>query len=356
MTPRERILAAMRRQQPDRLPFVFGMTPPIQAEFERQTGASNAAEFYDFDERGVGFGPSPTPADFAPYYAGREFSGPAHIDGTWGFATVAMEGDTHFRHFESPFDGKEFSVDDALTYPIPDFDNPVRYTTVAEQNAAWHAKGYATRHIAGFCTYDLSWLIRGYEPFLMDMAMESEAALVLMDRVSDAVAAQMRQMAGRGTDIVGVGEDVGGQTALMMSPTLWRGQIKPRLAKIIAAAKNAKPDVLFFYHSDGNIDVIIPDLIEIGVDILNPVQPECMDPVAIKEQYGDQLAFWGAVGTQTTMPFGTPQDVCDCVHHLFETVGKGGGFLCSPSHVLEPEVPWANIEAFIDACRECVYD
>ena len=97
---------------------------------------------------------------------------------------------------------------------------------------------------------------------------------------------------------------------------------------------------------------IIPELIEIGVDVLNPVQPECVDPVALKEQYGDRLSFWGTIGTQTTMPVGTPEEVRENVRHMIETVGKGGGLLVAPTHLLEPEVPWENIEALIQAVKD----
>jgi uroporphyrinogen decarboxylase len=94
---------------------------------------------------------------------------------------------------------------------------------------------------------------------------------------------------------------------------------------------------------------IVPDLIEIGVEILNPVQPECMDPQRMKELFGDKLAFWGCIGTQTTMPFGTPEEVEQTVAYLIATVGKGGGLLLAPTHTLEPDVPWANVEALLTA-------
>ena len=97
---------------------------------------------------------------------------------------------------------------------------------------------------------------------------------------------------------------------------------------------------------------IVPELIEIGVEILNPVQPECMDPVRMKELFGDKLAFWGCIGTQTTMPFGSPQAVKDRIHELIATVGRGGGLLLAPTHTLEPDVPWANVEAFLAAVRD----
>jgi uroporphyrinogen decarboxylase len=268
---------------------------------------------------------------------------------------VERDPGSHFRHFESPFNGREFSVDDAVNYPLPDYTDDARFAGAAESNAAWHAKGYATRHLVDFSTFDCSWLIRGYEAFLMDLAAEEEPVIILMDRVSDAVAARLAQMAARGTDIVGFGEDVGMQTGMLLHPDLWRKHIKPRFRKIVQAAKTAKPDVLFFYHSDGAITPIIGDLIEVGVDILNPLQPECLDPFAVKRQYGDRLAFWGGVGTQTVMPFGKPQEVRAMVQKCFAELGRGGGYVCAPSHDLEPEVPWENVLAFVETCRECVY-
>lgn len=355
VTHRERILAACRREEPDRLPFLFGMVPPKAEEWRRARNHEDYAAYYGFDVRPAKCMPRERPTDFSRYWEGRTFSGPVTFDAEWGYATVAGDATSHFRHWESPFAGREFSMDDAAGYPLPDWDNEALYAQVQAQNDARHAEGYATDCIVGFGTFDYGWLIRGYEDFLVDLAEGSDAALHLADRVSDAIAARCRRMAERGTDIVGFGEDVGTQNAMIMSPDLWRREIKPRFRKIVAAAKQANPEVLFFYHSDGTILDIIPDLIELGIDILNPVQPECMDPAAIKRRFGADLAFWGCMGTQTTMPHGTPAEVKARVHDLFETVGRGGGFVCSPSHVLEPEVPLANVDAFVEACRECVY-
>ena len=356
MNHRTRILTALRRQVPDRLPWSMALTPPVHDLFRKMTGADSYREFWDYDYRDVCFTkPNRVALDHTPYYAGRTFAGPVTLDPEWGFALVEQDAGSHFRHFESAFTGREFGVDDAKKYPLPDYTDSARFDGVREANDAWHAKGYATRHLVDFSTFDCSWLIRGYEEFLMDLAAEEECATVLMDRVSDAVAARLGQMARLGTDIVGVGEDVGMQTSMILSPEVWRTHIKPRFRKIVAAAKSAKPDVLFFYHSDGAIAPIIPDLIEIGVDILNPLQPECLDPVAVKKEFGDRLSFWGAVGTQTVMPFGKPKDVRDAVQNYFATIGKGGGYVCAPSHDMEPEVPWDNVVAFVDAVRKCVY-
>ena len=128
--------------------------------------------------------------------------------------------------------------------------------------------------------------------------------------------------------------------------------MKPRWAKVFAAARAIKPDIQIWYHSDGNIMDIIPELIEIGVTILNPVQPECLDPREVKRRFGSRVVIDGTIGTQTTMPFGTPAEVRRKVRESVETLGGDGGLILSPTHVLEPEVPTANVQAFVDAAKE----
>jgi uroporphyrinogen decarboxylase len=124
------------------------------------------------------------------------------------------------------------------------------------------------------------------------------------------------------------------------------------MATIIRACRAVNPELKIFYHSDGYIEPIIPDLIEIGVDVLNPVQPDSMDPAKLKAKYGDRLAFWGTVGTPTLWAWGTPADIRAEVRERIETVGRGGGLIISPAYDLEPEVPWQNVLAFFEAVDE----
>jgi uroporphyrinogen decarboxylase len=159
-------------------------------------------------------------------------------------------------------------------------------------------------------------------------------------------------MAEAGVDVLRLGDDVACQTGMLIGPALWRRWFKPRMARIIEAARAVKPDIHIFYHTDGDCRAIVPELIEIGVSVLNPVQPECMDPAALKAEFGDRLAFWGTVGTQSTMPHGTPAEVRAVVRERIATVGKGGGLLISPTHTLEPDVPWENVVAFVKAVDE----
>jgi uroporphyrinogen decarboxylase len=134
----------------------------------------------------------------------------------------------------------------------------------------------------------------------------------------------------------------------MMSVELWREWIKPRWKKVIDAARKQKPDILVYYHSCGYVLPFIDELIEIGVEILNPVQPESMDFNEVHDRFGDRLSFWGTIGTQTTLPFGTPDDVRKTVISRLDKCGKKGGIVIAPTHLVEPEVPWENLQAMID--------
>ncbi len=119
---------------------------------------------------------------------------------------------------------------------------------------------------------------------------------------------------------------------------------------MIAAARNEKPDILVFYHSCGYVLPFVKELAEIGVDILNPVQPECMEFEEVHRLYGGIVSFWGTIGTQTTLPFGTPAEVKAVVRRNLDICGKSGGIVVSPTHMVEPEVPWENLVAMKEAC------
>jgi uroporphyrinogen decarboxylase len=159
-------------------------------------------------------------------------------------------------------------------------------------------------------------------------------------------------MARAGVDAIGLGDDVGTQRGMMMSVDFWREHLKPRLKRVIDAIRETQWDHIWIkYHSDGNITEILNDLAEIGVDILNPVQPECMPLAEVIPPYQDRLRFWGMIGTQSTMPYGTVDDVRAAVEECARFAREGAGIVVAPTHVLEPDVPWENIQALVDAVR-----
>ncbi len=347
MTPRERVLTAMRRQVPDRVPKEASPTPAVYERFKQETGSDDWAGYWGIEVRHVGFkGPKELP-DFRAFY--DEELPPNTNFNEYGVAHVP--GDFyHFFRYRFPL-ARARSVAELENYPWPDFTPNWRHEHLEEQVAALQRAGFYVAGSVGHI-FENAWQIRSMEMLFEDMLTRPEMAAYILDRLTEDRAFQAKRYAEAGCDDIHCGDDVGMQKAMMMSPEMWREWFKPRWAYVFQTARKANPDILVWYHSDGNIEPIIPDLIEIGLNILNPVQPECMDPVKLKRQYGDKLAFWGTIGTQTTMPFGTPEQVRQTVRHMIETVGQGGGLLLAPTHVLEPDVPWENIVAFFEAVEQ----
>lgn len=348
MDARENLLRACRRQGPAWVPYEFTLCPALEEEFQRRTGRTDYREYYAMGFHGVGPSATRVRTDFRRFF--RRPLQPADTFDEWGVG--ARRGSVaHFSEMLHPM--QDFTrVEEVADYPFPDLTADYRWAGVAAAVDALHARGQAAVAHMECTIFEISWYLRGMEEFLADLLAAPEMACAVMDRVLELRLGCAERFAAAGADLLRLGDDVSTQLDMMLSPALWRTHLKPRLAEVIAAAKRVKPDIIVFYHGDGNLRRIIPDLIEIGVDVLNPVQPECMDPVEIKRLYGDRLSFWGTVGTQTTMPFGTPDQVREVCRRMIGAVGAGGGLVMAPTHVLEPEVPWANVEAFVEACRE----
>jgi uroporphyrinogen decarboxylase len=348
MTSRERVLAAMRRETPDRPPLHIACTSTRYDMLKEELGINDIQEVFPSDVGSLGYKAPPTEADYTHWFKGRTLSPDARMD-KWG---VAHEPGSlyHFTHRVSPLAGKPAEA--LADYELPDRTNPACFDGLADAVAEIHDSGVAVMGGPGH-TYEIAWAIRGLDEFLMDMSMNPDPIDDFLERIFQQNCILTREMAKAGADIMIFGDDVANQNAMMFSPEQWRHFFKDRLRQQIAIAKEVNPDILTWYHSDGNISAIIPELIEIGLDILNPVQPECLDLKMVKEQYGDQLAFWGAIGTQTTMPFGTPDEVRKTTIETIETLGPG--LLVAPTHVLEPEVTLENIRALYETVIEYRY-
>ena len=151
-------------------------------------------------------------------------------------------------------------------------------------------------------------------------------------------------------DGVLLGSDWGSQRGLLMSPEMWDEMIRPGEQREYELVHSYGKDV--WLHSCGDIQVLIPSLIEIGVDVLNPVQPECMDIRMLKENYGDRLTFWGAISTQQTLPYGTPDEVRKEARRVRDLMSKNGGYIFSPSQDIQRDVPVENVMALLEVARE----
>jgi uroporphyrinogen decarboxylase len=347
MTHRQRVMAAFTRQMPDHVPKHATFTPFQLRQVQERTGFEDPADAFDFDMRTATFRPPRRLPDFSPFLPPD--LPPGTTSDEWGLTEIPGTF-YHFTEYVYPMahltDPRE--LDD---WPFPDYTPPCRFAGVPQEIADWHHQGYFVLGSVGHI-FETAWYIRSMEQLYHDWYFNVPFA----ERLLDEITGRRRQMAVRfaeaDVDGISIGDDIGTQRGMMMSPDMWRRWLKPRWATVIKAAKGVKPDLIVTYHSDGNIWPAIPELAEIGVDVLNPVQPECLNPAAVKRRYGDRLAFWGGMGIQTTMPFGTPDDVRAEVKRLIEVLGAGGGFMIAPTHVLEPDVPWENIVAFFDAVEE----
>lgn len=291
---------------------------------------------------------SATPkGDFTPYF--KDVAIPQNARFT-DFGTLRIPvGFYHFDELVCPLRNAE-TLDEIESFPFPVYQG-YDETHLSDQVRQAHAEGRVAAGAVGHI-FENAWQIRGMQAFLMDMLAAPANCEYILDRLFDFQKARAVAMAHAGVDYLHTGDDVATQQDMMFGLDQWRHFIKPRWAAIYAAVRAIKPDIKIWYHSDGNIRAIIPELIEIGVDILNPIQPECLDPLEVKQRWGRELVLDGCIGTQSVMPFGTPQQVRDTVLRLIDEVGQDGALILAPTHILEPEVPIANIEAYVDTLRE----
>ncbi|MCL2128169.1 MAG: hypothetical protein FWH38_07940 [Treponema sp.] len=351
MTNRENVFRALRRDHPERVPFDMTLCPAHVETLKKKTGTEDYHAYFQFPYRYVELEKSARNCDYSRYYRNLPPQAqPLSWNPEWGVYSVPGHF-AHFEHMLHPMENFE-SPEEITAYPLPDYNEAYRWKGMGEKTAALQKNDLIAVAFMQMTVFEIAWYLRGMENLMMDLVANREFAETLFDAITEIRTGMAEKYARNGVDILMLGDDVSTQISMMMDPGLWRETLKPRLAKVIRAARGAKSDILIFYHGDGNLQAIIPDLIEAGVDVLNPVQPECMDPALIKLQYGDRLSFWGTVGTQTTLPFGTAEDVEKTVKRNIETVGEGGGLLLSPTHMVEPEVPWENIEAFIGAVNK----
>ena len=200
--------------------------------------------------------------------------------------------------------------------------------------------------------------LMGYDVFLISLALNKPKAAYLMDRILELKIAfwdEVLSRFGDRIDIVKELDDMGSQINLLISPDMYRAEIKPRLKQLVEFIKGKAPHVKMMMHSCGSVRKIIPDLIDCGIEILNPVQYTAaeMDPVALKKEFGADLTFWGGgIDTQQILPTGTVQEVRDETRRMLDIFMPGGGYVFAPVHAIQADVPVANMLAMWNTVRD----
>ena len=349
MTNIENFLSLVRRKGYEKVPVDFKPCPSLAKKFDEYVKSSG----FEYKKTMVDI------PDLVPKFAGREeflnYYPHSFKDGTkidmYGVAhepgSAAAFHMTKMYHPMESFD----SVEQVMEYPLPDYTgaNPEKQIEAIKKA---HSEDVVAVGNMQITVWERSWYMRGMENLMADMMFDDPIAEAVLDRVTDISVKRAESFARNGVDVLFVGDDIGMQHTIMMSEALYSGWLKPRIKKVISAAKAINPDIVVFYHSCGFVTPLIPHLIDVGIDVLDPVQPECMDFGEIHKEFGDRLSFHGTIGTQTTMPFGTPDDVRREVFKNLDIAGDKGGLFVAPTHLLEPEVPVENLVAYINACRD----
>ena len=308
MTRRESVIAALSHEETGHTPYCFDFTAEASALLQEHYGCEDLAAHIGNclrDVPGVWWGFVGIPEDQ------REPGVPSRLPGVQGLGSYT-----------------------AMTEAI----ERLRETTDAFLLVRFYAS-----------LFEKAWFVRGMENLLADMLLHEEYCEALFERIVSADLMMLEMMLAADVDGVLLGCDWGSQQALMMGPAMWRRYIGPRHARMFRKIREAGKYA--FLHSCGNIVAVLPEVVEMGVQVLNPAQPECMDIGALKDEFGAHLTFWGGVSTQQTLPYGTPEEVRRETREVAARLGKGGGYILSPAQGVQGDVPLANIVAMIEEAQ-----
>jgi uroporphyrinogen decarboxylase len=363
MKHRERILTALNHEEPDRCPMQISFTPEFAARLEADMklkgqglhnphGGGNTYEL----ERALDEDMLLTSVGWVNGYYQDGYQNADSYQDEWGVTWRTIEYETPYGRgkYTEP-SGHPLAEDEALeAYHSPDPDRPGLYQE-ARRVLNEFKEEYWIVGVTPTTIFETAWALRGYEQLMVDLAMNPDKANRVLDIPYIYHKTVTEHLVGLGVDMIWLGDDMGGQTGMLMAPKMWRKYFKPRMAELIAALRGINPQIKIAYHTDGVVYPIIPDLIEIGLDVLNPIQPAAMDPVRLKNEYGRNLCFWGSLDIQQTLPFGTPVQVKAEVITRLKTIGREGGLIIGPTHNIQLDTPLENFWAMIETIRKTPY-
>jgi uroporphyrinogen decarboxylase len=335
LSPKQRMLRALRRQPVDRLPTQSGYTGAMGRLLAGHFGIS-AAEL---------------PERLGNHLVRVDIDHPrrTNADGSIEFDWWGAGWDTRTEGYWHAFSPLADSLDlDRYAWPDP---NGAALLDTAAQTIVSDGADYFIAPNLGMCLFERAWSLRGFDALLMDMVERTEWVEQLLDRIVEIQLSLARRFVAAGVAGGYFGDDYGAQRAMLFSPRLWRRLIKPRLAKLFAVFVDAGLPVIL--HSDGDIRAILPDLVEIGLTTLNPVQPEVLNHQWLQKEYGAKLSFYGGVSTQGVLPAGTVEEVRAATVACARALAPDGtGLLLGASHRMQSDIPPRNVEAMLNAFDE----
>ena len=346
MNARERVRQALLCRKPDKIPKALGF-------FDQSLEAiapTRPENYFDLDVRFAEFDPPDNQDEFRRYM--DQLPADIHV-GSRAQLRTYHEWQYHPEKGAARPLSSIRSLADLADFAFPELSKPARHAGLAGQVKRWHARGLAVAgsppHLGGEL-FEAAWRLRGFENFMIDLVQRPQLAAYLLDQLTSMLIENALILARAGVDILLLDDDVAMPNRLMIGPDTWREYFKPRLSKVINLVREESPQLLVFYHCDGNFTGLVPDLVDIGVNVINPVQPDCMDAAAIKQEFGDKLALWGTVGTARLWDWGTPDQIRAEVRRRIKELGPEG-LLLAPAYDID-DSPFENIVAFVEAVEE----
>lgn len=375
MNARERVLTALDFREPDRVPIVIGVSNatgikmrPYQ-DIKRLAGIDAPDEYiYDWPELGTAAVDEATMLrlrsdvrgvlDLEPgHVRERNRARPSHtpcVD-SWGSGQIEIEEGVWYPGLHPLAEAT--TIDEIENYPHwPDMDDPSRVAHVRAQARRLHEDGrYALMGTPWLLfPFERAHAMQGLDKFLLNMSLHPDFAEALLHKITALCKTLMGHFldeCGDFIDIIKIGDDLGTQAGLLISPRMYRRLLKPRHAELIAFIKE-RTNAKVFFHTDGDVFDLIDDFIEIGVDILNPIQTSAgkmANLTELKRRYDRKIAFCGGIDTQHLLPHGTPADVREEVRRVIGALGPGGGYMVAAVHTVMDNVPAENVLAMVDA-------
>ena len=360
MNSKERVSTALRRGVPDRVPLQFDLCRSLTDAFGEKLNIPvhyTTSYFEDVTYRISANELRLAMGSDCVIVGGSLPSGYEHPKTNDGcvineFGMKMRQGPLYMETVEAPL-ADVTSVQAVKDFPFPDplasgrFDDAKKYIEKYKDD-------YFIIGDLELTMFEMSWHMVGLEKFLVDMSLGEDYVGALFDRVLAFTIGIGKTLVELGVDAIWTGDDIGAQQNMLISPRMWRNQFKPRHGELFQELKATNPDVLIAYHSDGVVAPVLDELIEIGMDVFNPVQPNVPghNPDELKAKFGDKVAFWGAIDQQYLLPQGTPEEIEADVAKKIDVLGAGGGYLCSPVHIVQSDVSMENVEAFISAVKK----
>jgi uroporphyrinogen decarboxylase len=377
MTSRERVKAVLAHEVPDRVPIIMGVSNATGIKMIPYQGVKKLAGIdapddyiYDWPELGSAKVDEATMCRLhsdvrgvldrfpkAIYERNQNRTPHSPCMDCWGTGQIEIEPGVWYPGLHPLAEAT--TLEAIENYPWPDMDDPYRVAHVKEQAKKLAAEDqYAIMGTPWLLfPFERAFAMQGMDKFLLNMAMNPDFSKALLRKITDLCKTLMGHFldeAGENLDIIKIGDDLGTQEKLMISPRMYRQLLKPFHAEFIEFIKTRTKAKVFF-HTDGDVFDLIEDFVEMGVDILNPIQTSAgkmADLQGLKTRYGKNIIFCGAIDTQHILPSGTPQEVRDEVKRVIHILGEGGGYMVASVHTIMTEVPPQNILAMVDAVEE----